>query len=215
MSLSDQVTWFLIGCFVGFVFGYIVRTLGEIKEELAQVDALVGGHPSRKRHSERFNWLAKPKNWVLLVVVLTTAFAAFSSQRASNESERLALNAVEIQKDILDTQAQLTAVSACNTKFQARTIQALNLREAYTTHQIDANISLSEKEGDFLEDIVAAERNVLVRQLKIRQSGARYLRAIERFLRVSEFTRDKAISNRFPEDAELASCVEDALDAKG
>lgn len=72
MTMSDRVLFLLIGCVIGFVAGYIVRSYTCKNNE----NGIAGGEHDR-RDKLRLNI-------ALAVVVLLTAWSAFQSQRASN-----------------------------------------------------------------------------------------------------------------------------------
>lgn len=91
MDYGDRLLWLLLGCFIGFVFGYIVRSLREIKEEVDEIvenkrKTSTGDDPETYEQNERgsFSWeLASRIS--LFVVVSLTIWAAFVSQKASND----------------------------------------------------------------------------------------------------------------------------------
>lgn len=89
MDWNERLGWLLLGMLAGFVLGYIVRSLREIKEELDEVRDLereiVDHHPDKKEDG----W-ARPRlvdDIALGVVILLVAFSAFLSQKASNDVE--------------------------------------------------------------------------------------------------------------------------------
>lgn len=81
MEFADRLGWWLFGCAVGFILGYIVRYLREIKEEVHEVDELV------KKIDKEGGFVRYPyvADVMLIVVVLVTVWAAFLSQKASND----------------------------------------------------------------------------------------------------------------------------------
>lgn len=94
MDWNERLGWLVLGMLAGFVLGYIVRSLREIKEELDEVKDLEKEH-IREHHDEELpergeqGLTRKPVllDIVLLLVVLLTAYAAFSSQKNSNDLE--------------------------------------------------------------------------------------------------------------------------------
>lgn len=98
MEFDERLGWLLLGCAIGFIMGYIVRSLHDIKEELHKVDNHVTHRD--ERGIMRFPLAA---NTALVIVVCITAYAAFKSQKASN--------------DVKDTQDDLAHVALCNQQY--------------------------------------------------------------------------------------------------
>lgn len=100
MDLGDALGWLALGCLIGFVLGYVTRTLQdvlgkvddvdekvhEIKVELDEVDDLVKNRncPIVRDDEGALKWLTAA-NVALFIVVMLTAYAAFVSQQASND----------------------------------------------------------------------------------------------------------------------------------
>lgn len=88
MSLDDRLIWLTIGCILGFFAGYLTKSLRDIKEELNEVDQILReDHGMGKKEQGGF-LTAQTANYIMLgIVVLITAWAAVSSQKASNDVE--------------------------------------------------------------------------------------------------------------------------------
>lgn len=87
MDLWDRLVWLSIGCFIGFVLGYIVRSLHEIKEKVEHVDEIVNDVKSSKWESEEGGFMRHPvaADIAVIVVVAITAWAAFSAGKVNAE----------------------------------------------------------------------------------------------------------------------------------
>lgn len=81
MNISDRVLYLAIGGLIGFILGYIVRSLRGIETELEETEKKHKKHDDGRISGDLVNRVA-----VFLVVCLT-AFAAFRSQSASNKSD--------------------------------------------------------------------------------------------------------------------------------
>jgi hypothetical protein len=86
MNLDERLTFFLLGCGVGLVFGYIVARLREIKDKEDTIEAKVD-HLVRKKDEEGAIRFLSVTGLGLLLVVLLTAYAAFVSGHTANEVE--------------------------------------------------------------------------------------------------------------------------------
>ncbi len=86
MPVDEKIAWLALGCAVGFVFGYIVARLREIKEKEDTIESKVDNLMHREKDEEgalRFSWTGL----AVLVVVLLTAYAAFVSGHTANQVE--------------------------------------------------------------------------------------------------------------------------------
>jgi len=76
MGVSDRALYLLIGCFIGFILGYIVRSLQVIKQKLSEKD-----------NDDGLVRYPLVLDVALLIVVGLTVFAAFRAQVAANKSD--------------------------------------------------------------------------------------------------------------------------------
>lgn len=196
---ADRVVWMLVGSLVGFVLGYVVRTLHDSKEEMDEVlevvreikdklDADDSNSTEKRFHINGESGsidLGFLKNLVIAGVVLITAFAAFSSQNASNN---------------------VRSSTECNRKFLAQTISALNERTTYTVRQSDAIVKLQKAQSVYLKEL-------LVRPPKpdsdLTKALRTYVRTLTRYVEVTDRARAKVEANPFPTESELSKCLSD------
>lgn len=187
MGLDDRISWLLLGAALGFVFGYIVRGLREIKERLPKVD-------DEKRKNEEGLSHASWMGLSLLIVVLLTATAAFMSQKASN--------------DVQSTQGQLSRVTRCNQQFLSKTIVALNQRTSFTIKQANSNVKLQKAQAEYLNKILqqpTPPRRELIVSLNT------YFSSLKEFVDVSEQSRRQLSQNPYPTKKELSDCLRTGL----
>lgn len=188
MDLTDRLSWLIFGCLIGFVLGYIARYLQEIKQELDEVDQIVKQDRKRdERGIMRYPILA---DIVLLLVVIMTVWAAFASQKASNEVE--------------DAQDRISRITACNQEYLAKTIKALNERTTYTRQQVEANVKLQRAQATFiaviLEDPPASDS-------RRGEALRHYFKALTDFVSVNSKADAKAENYPYPTNDELSSCI--------
>lgn len=109
MDLFERAILLAIGGAIGFVLGYIVRSLRVIQEEVHVVkDIAEHGTPPRKDDETGAARLPSWNNIALGLVVLLTAYAAITSQIATNNVEK---------------QAQKDQVSRCEAGVDGRNVQ--------------------------------------------------------------------------------------------
>jgi hypothetical protein len=107
VSLDERISYLILGIVVGFILGYITRALRRLDDKVSHVEDMM----TNNDHSEegfvklpsvfviwgnlqdlfvRFRVKLKTmrfRDWAILVVVLLTAFAAFQSQVAVNQTQ--------------------------------------------------------------------------------------------------------------------------------
>jgi len=109
MDLMDRLMWLLLGCLIGFVLGYIVRSLQDIKEKVDEIDEVVTDAPSKWEPNERgFMRLPRFAELSLLLVIALTVWASFATARVN---------------------AQLNNTIDCITNYNVHQSTALKLRD--------------------------------------------------------------------------------------
>lgn len=100
MDLGERLGWLVLGMAVGFVLGFIVARLRVIEQKVDEVD----GHVKHRARDE-IGFMRVPiiADAMVLIVVLITAWAAFASQKATN--------------DVHETQQDLAEVTLCNQQY--------------------------------------------------------------------------------------------------
>ena len=187
MGLDDRLWYLLLGCLIGFVLGYITRALRDIKEELQEVDETV--HKLKDESGiTRFPVVA---NIALALVVMTTVYAAFLSQKASNEVEE---NQLTIEK-----------ITKCNQMYLAKTVEALNERTTYSLAQARANVDLQGAQAELL-------RRILVEPPPTQEVGRDALRdyfegGVQSYIEVNERALAKYIENPYPTTEDIEACL--------
>ena len=206
MDMSDRIAWLIVGCAIGFVMGYIVRSLREIKEELDEVDECVKHcreeheHEVRKR-GRNSRGAAMPGylgNIAVLIAVLITVFAAFASQKASND--------VEGAQDQLElTQETIKQVSLCTQETLSNTVSALNERTTYTVAQAEANVDLQKAQSRFIAVLVT--RPTPSDDTKAMALNG-YFDSLTSFVALSSQTVNKIENNPYPTTEDLQNCLD-------
>lgn len=194
MSLDDRLVYFVLGC----ILGYVLASIRHIKKELHEVDEIVKkNHPqddppklSRRRDESGFMRHPVARDIAIVLTVLLTAFAAFASQKAANDSK--------------NAQDRLDNITTCNKEYLQKTIVALNERTMYTKEQSDANVELQKAQAQFLSIILHEPPFSDQRQTDAFKA---YFVSLNDFLTVSEKTSQKVAENPFPTDEELAACL--------
>lgn len=190
MGWPERLEWLLLGCIIGFILGYIVRTLREIKEELDEVDDIVKadhGLPKSERGSIHAPTAA---GVMLVVVVLITAWAAVASQIASNKVQA--------------TQDQLARVTQCNKVYLSETIHVINARTRYSQRQALANVELQKSQARFVALILHKPPYSEQRQ---RDAFEEYLNDLNTFINTSSDQANIVENNPYPTTDQLDLCI--------
>jgi hypothetical protein len=192
MAFDDRLTSLLLGLVIGFVLGYFVRLMREIKKELDEVEKVVkdlGDHDNdqngkHKREETGFMRYPMVANVAILLVVGLTAYAAFLSQKAVNDSQ--------------------DAVT-CNRQTLAEVIESLNERSTYSTDMAKANIELQRSQSDFFAVLLHkppysdARRSRAVRK---------YYEDLQTFLSLAEKNQGKLSNNPYPTIDDFSGCLD-------
>lgn len=182
VTLDERIWYLLLGCLIG----YIVRIL---QEKLGR---------RKKTDRDERGFMRNPllADIALLLVVIVTVWAAFSSQRASNE--------------LRYTQDRITRVTVCNQQFLQQTIRALNDRTSYTNAQVEANIELQREQARFLS-VYFVDPPTTEEQ---RTAGlARYFQALTTYLSKSQNAAQHLKQKPYPKAKQLDRCLGSAKEA--
>jgi dTDP-4-dehydrorhamnose 3,5-epimerase-like enzyme len=201
MPIDDRFLYFVGGCILGFFLGYVVRTIRETKEEVEEVRDIIKNEGIPKRDERGFfntegskrNW----KNWVLLLVVLLSAFASFKSQAASND-------VVRTQESQAETQEQLDRVLSCNQEILQKALDVLNQRSTFSQRAANTNLEL-QKAQKIMFDILF---HIPPYSLAVREDAVKdYRAALRNFVDKANESKASAIVSSYPKAEELAACV--------
>jgi hypothetical protein len=128
----------------------------------------------------------------LALVVLCTAYAAFTSQAASNRVVHLA--------------EQRGQEEACISSVLFTTVQALNQRTHFTVAQGRANAALQQSQADFIHVILDPAHT----EAQARDSLAHYGDSLDTFLRLVRKSTDKAAAFPYPAPGDFSQCLANA-----
>lgn len=185
--MDQRILALLLGCFVGFILGYIVRTLHDLRERVEQVDKHVVEHkddPDSGKTTPR--WVL---NAALAFVVILTAYSAFASQNASHDAN--------------NNSKRLDNSTSCNQEYLTKTISALNARTAYSSEQNAANVALQEAQIVFLR--VLRDSDSTTKNSK--DALQAYLGALTKFSEVVNKSSDQVSANPYPKTDNFKDCV--------
>lgn len=208
MSLTESVTVFLLGCLIGFGFGYIVKSLQDIKEELDEVkeevedvDRLVKSH-----HPEEAGFITWEllKRAALLVVVLVVAWSAVATSITNNHVTDQSDDLKRTQQQQIELQEFVARMSTCNQEFLAGTIRALNQRQSSVQARADANLALQKEQAAFFSLLLGQPpKSESVR----RNAAEKYLDALTHFVEQSNRTERQNDSFPYPTNEGLTDCI--------
>lgn len=198
MTLDERVLYLLLGVEVGFFLGYFTRMLREIREGVKEVDRFLKMSPSRKRDERGVVGRQAVQNFALLLVVFITAFAAFSSQKASNDAD-------ESLKQTKANQAQLERVVTCIISSQTELFDAINTRTTYTQGQAVANKTLQKAQRVFFGVLLHRPPYTEVKREK---AAREYQDALDAFLDAANASENNAKFTKYPQAEDLLMCIE-------
>lgn len=209
MAFDDRLQYLLLGVGIGFVLGYLVRLLLEvrddvqdIKEELDEVDEIVKKNLGNHEKNEA-GFMTKPwrANLAMLLVVGIAFFAAVQSQKASNDANA----SLERAQASLD---RVKEVVTCLTDTQSLVISALNKRSKYSPKMANANIDLQTSQSEFFSILLHQPPYSEIRR---EQAVKDYFDDLQTFLKVAQKNQGKLKNNPFPKIADFTDCLnEDA-----
>lgn len=187
MDYQERIGWLLFGMAIGFVAGYIVRALRELKEdvhelkeELDEVDDIVK-HQFRGDDGFMSNRLVA--DIMMIVVLAMVLISTLVSIRASRTVEANA----DCSRDIFE-----------------KTIVALNERTTYAGAQADSNVELQRDQADFFSLLLKRPPETEARRSEAAQE---YLASLEEFVELSEKTSSKIDNYPYPTNEELQACL--------
>lgn len=188
MTFDERFSYLVVGLAIGFVFGYMTRSLKKIERKVDDVDRIVKHRD--ERGFMRFPWLA---DIAMLLVFAITVFAAFQSQKVSNE--------------VQEAQRQQKQVIACTESYLTKTITALNERTEYTAAASAYNVELQKAQAAFLR-LALIEPPLPEDEI---EDGLRdYFTSLTEFVDASARTRAKQLNFPYPTENEFANCVSSA-----
>jgi hypothetical protein len=211
MELSEWLNAFGLGVIIGGIFGYIVRFLQNIKEDLDEIQQFEKEAYIVRAKDERGISESHHINRVALgIVILLTAYAAWVSGQAADRAE----DSVKQSQASIDTAASLAikldAVVACNTKYVKKTLRALSGRTAYSGKVTDANLKLQKAQGIYLDKILDIPPP---NNLDARAAIVRYRLQLERFVSASESSKTARRLYPYPNAEQLSKCIQDSTSA--
>jgi hypothetical protein len=155
-----------------------------------EIDNIVKEKRRWRRSDDGFISIPIIRDVAILIVVLATVWAAFSAQKASNDSER--------------ANDRLSRVTLCTSEFTARTIRALNQRTTDVQNRADANLELQKSQATFFTLLLKQPpKPETVR----REAAQRYLQALTDFVEASVTANKNSVSTPYPTNEEFNDCL--------
>jgi hypothetical protein len=190
MGAEERIGWMLLGMAVGFIAGYIVRSLRElredvhvVKEELHEVDGIVKHKLGERNGDDGFmsnRYVADIGMIVVLVIVLASCVVSWT---ASND---------------------VHTSTSCSRKFLAKTIVALNERTEFAGAQAESNVELQRAQQQFFELLLRKPPETEARRSAAAQE---YLKNLNEFIALNTKTADKVAQNPYPTNKQLQDCL--------
>lgn len=190
MDLSERVGWMLLGMAVGFILGYIVASLRDIKEEVEEIDDMVK-HKLPPRDERGFMRIPLVADVLYFIVLLIVVWGSFSAQRAVNTAQ--------------EAQERIEHVTECNRVYLGALLNAVEPRTTASSAQAEANVALQEAWYAFVQFQLHIPPYPEADQ---RKKANEYALALKDFLLTSEQTEKKYQENPYPTNEELTGCIQ-------
>lgn len=197
MDFNERLGWLILGALVGFVLGYIVRSLREIREdvvvikdEVDEIDVIVKTKRDQSRADDGFMHIRFLRDIAVLIALLVTVWAAFASQKSSNE--------------VKHQQNQIDQITVCTSEYLARTIRVLNLRTDAVQARADANLELQKAQSKFFKLLLEIPPLPAVDR---REAADDYVKSLNKFIEISDTTKQAGESDPYPTNAEYQACL--------
>lgn len=90
MDLADRLLWMAVGGALGFVLGYIVRSLKDIRKRVEHMeDVVTNDEPAQGKHRGEDGFMQNRivADVMVLLVVLLSVFASFQTAKVNSELE--------------------------------------------------------------------------------------------------------------------------------
>lgn len=203
MGFDDRLSLFLLGCLIGSVVGYIVRLLQEMKAEIHEVDDKFDHINPPQDHNEK-GFLRYPvvANVTLAVVLILVVWAAFASQKASNDAED-ALAQLAVQQD------RSAHIVLCTKETLSLALIALNERTTYSSAQAKSNVELQRAQAKMLGILAHIPPYP---ELKRAEAIQDYFAALDNFFTLSEKSNQKVEENDYPSIEDFEACIDDGVE---
>lgn len=194
MRLDSRIGWLLLGAIIGFVIGYVVRSLRDIREKVTEVDEIV--KKSDKKDGGFFS-IEGIKNLALFLVVVLTVYSSIKSQQSSDK-------VADAQDSVSKTQSSQAKSQSCTQMILIKTVAALNARTEFSQDQAAANRDLQKSQASFI--------GLFVSQTPVNSTDAAkalntYFTAITTFITVSGKTSNSIANNPYPTPTEFSDCL--------
>lgn len=186
MGLDERVAYLIIGGIIGFILGYIVRSLRDINQKEDAVYNLI------KKDRDETGEIRKPtaQGVALFFVVCLTLFASVQSQMNSNEVE--------------DSQDQQATVTRCTQSYLSQVLVAVNERTTYSRDQSIAAVELQRAQAEF---IALALQDPPFEQARVLAGLTKYQDKLNKYVELVGKTASKQAANAYPTDEDFAMCI--------
>lgn len=197
MDIFERAIYLALGGAIGFIVGYITRSLRDIKEELDDVDQKVTRHENDQRGIVRWPLAA---NVALGLVLVLSVWASIASQISSNRA-----NDASDRSD--DAVSRLSTLVKCNGQVLDNLVDASNDRTTYSADQIQANVALQNSFSTLLGVLLHQPPFDEARQEK---AVSDYYSDLQTFVVTSHKTADQVKANPYPVKDALGICIANA-----
>ena len=205
MGFDDRLSLFMLGCLIGSVVGYIVRLLQESREKLNEVDEHVKDAHHAPRDEKGFMRYRVVADVMMLIVLVITSWAAFSTQKVNNDLKSTQADLAETQGDLESAQARMAGIVLCTSQTLGEALVALNERTTYSGARTQANVELQKMQADMLRILLHEPPYPEAAQ---EEAADQYFEALIRFLDLSEKQKGTTLKYDYPSVDGFEACLD-------
>lgn len=185
MGLDERFAYLLVGCLIGFVLGYMARSIRNIEKK---VDTVVEIEKHRdERGISTYQFVANVALAFVVVLVVVNSFRTGSTNEVLKST----------QDDIKQTQQ-------CTQSYLAKTITALNERTTYSQAQSMANVELQRAQAEF---ITSALQEPPLEKDRVEAGLRKYFDKVTAYVTLVGKTAGKQATNPYPTEEQFVSCI--------
>lgn len=200
MGMDDRVAYLVLGCIIGFILGYFVRSLRDIRQTTHHTDEVV----TKIRDESGFIKKVSASGIALFLVVALSFFASVQSQMNSNAVEKNQKQQKEILTAFGKNQTQQKRIVTCTQSYLSKVLVAVNERTTYSKDQSLAVITLQKAQAEF---ITLALQDPPLESSRVEKGLRTYLNSLNAYVEIVSKTANKQAQNAYPTDEALASCL--------
>lgn len=212
----DRAFFFALGIVLGFILGLVTFAWKEarkardeaaqVHQEIVRLDQKVTDLVEHEDHTRNEDGLLHTRVWgnvALVIVVLISLYAAFSSQAASHHTNNLAEYTNQLVKDNIEQTNEIQRTQDCTESTVNEALQIIAKRTRLNGKSSLANLNLQKAQAKFL-GVSSTTSN----QAEVMKAFEGYVDALSHFVDVATKVSLKGQDYPYPKAEEYRHCLE-------